>query len=243
VKRLILTAVALVAAIASVGRAADVASVPDLAGAIPPADAPCRIIQAVQPQFPARMFKNGVTNGVARVLVHVNAVGTPVDLLVTAYTHRPFADEALRAIGKWSFEPARASGELIDTILDLTFKFELTGVVLVQRFTHDKPPAAELISGYEYEACNLNNLDRMPTPLTVVHPTYPEAWATKGIAGRVTVDFYIDETGRTRFASAAPEAHPMLAGVAVAAVQQWRFDPPTSNGRPVLVRARQVFTF
>jgi TonB family protein len=210
---------------------------------IPPADAPCRIIQAVQPQFPSRMLKSGVTHGTARVLVHVNREGTPVDLLVTAYTHRSFADEALRAIGKWRFEPTRVGGEWLDTIVDLTFNYETTGVVLVQKFAPEPPPSSELVAGYEYQACSLHNLDRLPTPLSVVQPTYPQAWADQGIMGRVTVDFYIDETGKTRFASPAADAHPRLAGIAVAAVQQWRFVPPTSKGRRVLVHARQVFTF
>jgi outer membrane biosynthesis protein TonB len=34
-----------------------------------------------------------------------------------------------------------------------------------------------------------------------------------------------------------------LASLAVAAIQQWKFEPPTRKGVPVMVRAKQVFHF
>ena len=34
-----------------------------------------------------------------------------------------------------------------------------------------------------------------------------------------------------------------VANLAVDAVRQWTFEPPTRNGRPVLVHVRQVFRF
>jgi outer membrane biosynthesis protein TonB len=35
----------------------------------------------------------------------------------------------------------------------------------------------------------------------------------------------------------------VLTALAVAALRQWRFEPPTRNGSPVLVKASQVFNF
>jgi len=37
--------------------------------------------------------------------------------------------------------------------------------------------------------------------------------------------------------------HPYLAEQAVLAVRHWKFAPPTSKGRPVLVAAAQEFDF
>jgi hypothetical protein len=34
-----------------------------------------------------------------------------------------------------------------------------------------------------------------------------------------------------------------LIALAITALRQWRFEPPTRNGRPVLVAAIQVFNF
>ena len=60
------------------------------------------------------------------------------------------------------------------------------------------------------------------------------------------MDFLIDEEGRVRLPAvsrATNEANEELAAAAVTAVTQWRFEPPTAKGKPVLVRAQQDFAF
>lgn len=212
--------------------------------AVPPADRPCRIIQAEKPQFPVRMLKEGITHGMARVLVHVDSAGSIADLLVTAATRQPFATEAQRVIATWKFEPAFIGGEASDTVLDLTFNFDVAGVVLVEKFMPEEPQVLDDVPrSYEYHACALDDLDRMPTPFSIPAPVYPDEWRQQGLAGRVVVNFYIDETGKARFPTVNHGTDSPLATVAINAVRQWRFAPPTSKGRPVLVRARQVFSF
>ncbi|MBE2212999.1 MAG: TonB family protein [Opitutaceae bacterium] len=234
------TFVALTLALAAAMRAEDPARA---AAPARPADTPCRIIQAEKPQFPIRMLKEGVTHGTVRVLVHVDSTGAIIDLLVTAGTRQAFAEEAQRVIGTWTFEPTHIGGEALDTILDLTFNFDVNGMVAIEKFMPEGQPPVEMAEGYEYHACSLSHLDRMPTPLALARPLYPDEWREQGIKGRVTVQFYIDETGKARFPTVVEKDHDNLAAVAVAAVRQWRFAPPTSQGRPVLVRARQVFAF
>jgi len=194
--------------------------------------------------FPAALLKDGVARGSVNVMLHVNATGELVDTLVTAYTRRPFADEARRVIGKWKFIPARAKGAAVDAIMVLNFQFE-TGqqVLVVQKYAQDDTPTPERPAAFEYRWVGLDALDRVPVPLNVVEPAYPRQWMNEGIVGTVAVDFFIDEKGVARFPIAARDASEMLASIAVAAVQQWRFAPPKSKGKPVLVRARQVFTF
>jgi TonB family protein len=172
----------------------------------------------------------------------VNAEGELVDFLVVAYTRKAFAEEAERTIRQWKFEPEYSGDQPLDTILDITFNFEVTGVLLVQRYGADPLPSTPL-ENYEYQACSLKYLDRIPTPVAIVRPTYPSEWAEKGIVGQVVVDFYIDETGRTRFAAVPSGANELLAGITVPAVSQWRFSPPTRHGSPVLVHAQQIFDF
>lgn len=79
--------------------------------------------------------------------------------------------------------------------------------------------------------------------MKVVPPSYPQEWASRGLTGPVTVNFYIDETGRVRMASCPAGTNSQLAHPALEAVRGWEFNPPTSGGRPVLVYARQVFNF
>jgi TonB family protein len=67
--------------------------------------------------------------------------------------------------------------------------------------------------------------------------------ARKGVHGRVSVDFYIDETGVVRMPAVSPRDNIELTALSLEALRQWRFEPPTRNGKPVLVKASQVFSF
>jgi len=206
------------------------------------ADVPCKITEKTPPQFPARLIREGLTHGSVQMLLHVSSTGELTDRLVTAYTREPFADASLQAVDKWKFAPGKVKGEPVDTIITLTFQFDVKQVVLMQKFASDLS-GPDHFDGFEYHASNVLNLDRVPRPLSVVEPTYPQEWMKQGIVGSVAVDFFIDETGKTRFPTAAAGANELLASIAVAAVQQWRFMPPTAKNKPVLVRARQVFNF
>jgi TonB family protein len=210
--------------------------------AVPPPAKHFKIIQPNQAHYPVRMLNEGVTHGMARVVLYVNSQGQLVDCLPVAYTRKAFATEAVQTIQKWKFEPEYVNGEPIDTILTISLNFEVNGVLLVQRYGSD-PQFDDMLNGYEYQACSLKNLDRIPAPLNIVNPTYPLEWAAKGITGKVAVDFYIDETGKVRFVAPLAGAHELLTGIAVAAVNKWQFAPPTRNGKPVLVHARQIFDF
>ena len=86
----------------------------------------------------------------------------------------------------------------------------------------------------------MRDFDRIPVPLHTVTPAYPKELAAQG---DVTVEFYIDEQGAVRMPSVIGGPPRLLAELAVDSVRQWKFEPPTSKGRPVLVCVRQVFRF
>jgi TonB family protein len=215
----------------------------DTPPAADPDNVTCRIIEAVQPRFPMRMLHTGVTHGTVNMLLYVDGTGALRDTLVTLYSRKPFADEAESVVKRWKFIPGRDRGHPVDTIVNLTFNFEVNGVVVVHTFAADNVPGSLPFEEYEYQAADVRKLDRVPTPLNIVEPTYPREWMKQGIVGSVAVDFYIDETGRTRFPTVVPGGNEQLAGIALAAVEQWRFIPPKANGRPVLVKAQQLFQF
>jgi TonB family protein len=201
-----------------------------------------KIIQTARAAYPARMMYEGVSNGSARAVLHVSSEGKLVDWLFVSYTRKAFADEVERVIQKWTFEPEHVNGEAISTVVDITFSFEVNGVMLVQRHGSDLP-VNDVFREYEYQVCTLKNIDRIPPPVNIVSPTYPKEWAEQGIIGKVVVDFYIDETGKVRMPAATAGSQELLAGIAVAAVGKWQFSPPTRKGTPVLVHAQQTFEF
>lgn len=192
--------------------------------------------------YPSKMLGDAVYSGEARAVISVDENGRLTDCLITGFTQEAFAETALAAIKRWRYEPAKVNGRLRASRADLLFEFRDKGVI-VQTF-----PGALLRHAYRrnleehfvYKPCLLRDLDRIPTPVHVISPVAIPVDTTRS----VTVEFYIDEEGRVRMPAVdRAAADDPLAGAAVAAVEQWRFEPPLRKGRPVLVYAQQEFSF
>jgi TonB family protein len=214
-----------------------------------PAYVPVQMDQREEAIFPRALSSVGVKSGAASIAVAIDETGQLTDYLITAYSDPLFAQSALAAVKKWKFEPAQIHGSPRSAKADLTFKFEVEGVVVV---------SVSALSGTDiikykltpnsqaYAACSLAQLDRIPTPTKIVNPSYPTQLARSSRGGTVSVQFYIDEQGHVRMPSVSREtieANEELASIAVAAVAQWQFDAPMKKGHPVLVLAQQDFNF
>lgn len=203
---------------------------------------PIKITKEVSPQFPVRLMNQGVTFGEAVALISVDQTGKLLDCLVPRYTHREFAEAVKEAVNDWQFAPAGT--QPAGMVFDVTFRFEINGVLAIQRFGVDyvaRPVSSEL--QYVFKPVSPSELDR-PLKLTrVVTPQFPESFAKQGIRGDVLVEFYVDEQGRARIPIATQAPFDVLGSLARMAVEQWQFQPPTRDGKPVLVRVTQKFAF
>jgi TonB family protein len=150
------------------------------------------------------------------------------------------------ALKQWKFEPARINGDPVAASSEVAVVFEVQGMTVVSLNATD-----ELMARFYqvnnadafYRPCALKELDRIPTPLAAPAPAYPQEFARTGRVGRVTISFYIDESGAVRLPTVEVDDNPDLASLAVGALRQWKFEPPTRRGRPVLVKATQIFNF
>jgi len=212
----------------------------------PPEWKSLQIFQTVEPVFPFQLQQLSVTSGEARVVISVDSTGTLDEYLVVGYTMPEFADVAVRAIKQWKFEPARLRGEPVGATVELIFHFESQGTLVVSQTLVENMQARliQLMAGaYVYKPCSMRDLDKIPTPIYTVSPVYPKELADRGVKGRVVIGFYIDETGAVRMPAGSLDDNSQLIALAIAALKQWRFEPPTRGGKPVLVAAQQVFNF
>ena len=194
----------------------------------------------VAPQFPARLGWQGVTVGEVQITFELDDKGTLNDWLVTAYTHQAFADATVAALQSWIFEPARRDGKPVASVGQITMNFERNNASLASNpaKVEDRPGR-----NFVYQPCEPRRLDRIPRAIRVVEPFYPRQYYVDGATGSVTLEFYVDEAGRVRVPVVTDASQDYLAATAVAAVKEWRFEPPLSRGKPVLVRVSQDFTF
>jgi TonB family protein len=192
--------------------------------------------------YPSSMLYQAIYSGEARVVISVDEKGMLTDYLVTGYTEEEFAKAAVMAIKRWKYQPALVRGEPRLSRAEVIFEFRDRGVIvsslpgaMVQRVL-----SSAYGQRYAYAPCQLRELDQIPTPIHVVSPAI-EASKT---AHEVTVGFFIDEEGKVRMPAVnRSSADDYYAAAAVAAVEQWRFNPPLRKGRPVLVYAEQVFNY
>jgi TonB family protein len=205
-----------------------------------------KILQTVNPVYPSHLLEVGVMEGKARIVISTDEKGKLLDWLVVGYTQPAFAEAAVVAIKQWRFEPARLWDEAVGINTELEFDFKASGVVVTLASLSDVIEGrflSILKGGYVYKPCPLQSLDKIPEPVSVVTPKYPTALADKGVKGAVTVEFYIDENGLVRMPTVSPKDNSVLTALAIESLGQWKFTPPTSKGRAVLVKASEVFDF
>lgn len=206
-----------------------------------------RVLESNLPVFPQELLQLGVREGEVRVAFSVDATGKMEDCLVVAYTHKEFARVTMAAVKRWKFEPARFNGQPIAAASEVEVKFEVEGTVVVS-LTPNETVNARIYSllerGDSYRPRTLRELDRIPTPIAAPSPAFPARLAkSSGGVNNVTVSFYIDESGAVRMPSVGSDDDPDLAAAAIDALRNWKFEPPTCKGKPVLVRASQQFNF
>jgi RNA polymerase sigma factor (sigma-70 family) len=90
---------------------------------------------------------------------------------------------------------------------------------------------------------SIKELDRLPKALVRPAPAYPAELREANIGGSVVVSFVIDAAGKVQDAHAVDSTHPGFEEAALAAVQQWQFDPGTKGGRQVNTRVSQRLEF
>ncbi len=198
------------------------------------------------PAYPPSLQTAGITRGYAIAAVSIDTEGKVQDAMILAHTNTRLAEVTRKALGEWRFIPARLDGTPVPVQTELRVDYSLEGAVitsnLLNHFFFDHMEGAGDMA-VNTSLCPARRLDRPPQLVAGDSPRYAEGANKDGVRGRVQVHFYIDERGEVRFACAEPAGHPYLLAQAVQAVRRWKFDPPTSRGRPVMVAAVQEFDF
>jgi TonB family protein len=209
---------------------------------------PSRLVirQTDDSRFPASLLAEGITEGEVWIVVSVDPEGQLTDALVSRYTHRALANEAMRLLRRCKFDPVRVAGQAVDVCTEVKFTFEATGCVLS---LDPHSTLQQLIDfanapSYHEHLCKVSELDRVPAATRTVSPYLPSHQSGANVAnGKALLEFIIDEMGRARMPVLVSADDPHLGNLAAAALTQWEFTPPTREGRPAAVWVRQEFFF
>ena len=86
------------------------------------------------------------------------------------------------------------------------------------------------VFGVEWER---NDLDTFPALTSGKTPPYP--WGMKSVGGYATIQFQVDEEGRTQEIEVLDMSHPYFGGNAAYVIKYWRFNPAEKDGKPIPV--------
>lgn len=212
-----------------------------------PVDAqPFAIIETEPVEYPADLSRLGIIDGWAKIVVGIDETGRLIDALTIGHSHPRFAAAAAAALHRWQFRPAKVAGRPIASVsqVDFNFHFDSSGARIVTLTMLDYCERLKLRTNKaENRLCSLDQLDCAPIPTFLVNPASSESEIRRHAGKKVVVWFYIDETGRVRLPTVGYADDDAVARLALAAVEQWRFEPPTSQRRPVITRASQTIVF
>ncbi len=108
---------------------------------------------------------------------------------------------------------------------------------------HSSSSAAQ---AYAEAVASWPSQEKLDAPLKVISspmPAYPAAWRNANITGKVQIGFTIEASGVVSNPAIVGSPPPPLAAIALESILRWKFEPPQRDGKPVSVRASQVFTF
>ncbi len=145
--------------------------------------------------------------GVVRVAVVVSPKGKVEEVRVIEADHPDLVDLAVSSIHASRFTAGRENGRAIYS--QLATRVNVGG-------------------NDEYEVA--------PKVRSQAKPEYPYYLRRAGLSGRVKVEFIVNTEGRVEAAYAVETSHPAFRQAAIDAVERWRFEPGTVEGKPVNVR-------
>lgn len=204
-----------------------------------------KLTKYVEPTFPNVVRLDGLGEGHVALAISRTPDGVPTDVLVLKATDPLLAAAAIEAARQWRFEPATDSAELATCTVRIGFR--LSGVVV---YPFGKRHIAEALGAVEdlklrepIKVPRVQSLSQAPKALAQPMPAYPVALKSQAIQGEAKVRFYVDEQGHVRLPEVIEATTPEFADAAIAAVSQWRYEPPQDGGRRVVASDRWAFQF
>ena len=198
-----------------------------------------------EPVYPEVARLDGFSAGHVTLAVSHNARGEPLDILVLEATHPRMAEAAVHAVREWRFAPGDSPADLAPHTMKIGFKMH--GVVVFPfGKNHVGDPTADsraIKLAEPVKVPRVQSLAQQPKALVQPMPAYPAKLVTREVEGTAAVRFYVDEEGRVRLPELIDATTPEFAEAALAAVAQWRYEPPQKDGRRIVASDLWTFKF
>ncbi len=219
---------------------------PELRFDIPPK--PANTVFAV---YPFELLRDKV-DGSAEIKFLIAPDGSVAQSTVVNATRPEFGQAAIAMIDEWKFQPAMKDGKPTWALMNMKQKFSRTTMsnMLSSASTSWALPktdvpvtdsALDLLQELRKEKpdfCPLSELDARPELLSRPPLVFPSTLLGKVEKGGAVIEFLIDRDGNVQLPRIVSATDPAFGYAAVQGVSAWKFVPPTSHGKRVVVRAQ-----
>ena len=201
-----------------------------------------RVKERATAVYPYDLALRGV-EGTADLQFNVDPEGQAQDVIVAQATDPAFGFAAKAMLEAWRFEPVTERGDAVwvrNQSLRVTFESASADVALdasarqlLAELKKDKPAIASAAA-----------LDGVPWATKTEPPVYPrDLMKGRDIAGKATIDFLVDETGRAQLPRIVSSSQWEFGWAAATAILRFKFTPPTKGGVPAATRLRLPVVF
>jgi len=211
---------------------------------------PCREVPApermIRPKYPKEALRNGKA-GTVRIRVVVTSEGRTKGLVVVE-GEPDFSKSALVAIHEWRFHPVSKKGRSVETTYNVHVRFNSllreanSDVELESPKEEDEGTSAASPTDFKFDTpdgpvykVSPQNGVVGPKVTYQTDPEFSEQARKAAEQGNVTVSLVVGTDGKPRNIKVECSSVPDLNGKAIEAVNSWRFEPGTRDGKPVMV--------
>jgi TonB family protein len=202
-------------------------------------DTPPQIETIVSPRYPHALLRKG-TSGVAYVSMMIGTRGEVLATRISHASHPEFGFALQAAAQEFKYRPALKHGQPCPSLVSFEQKFEPTDAALVS--VADRA-ALRLERKHPERLLAASQLDKPLKPGVAKSPAFPFGVPKSVNEGEATIEMLIDDEGRVCLPRVVSASDPAFGYAAAHAVGEWRFDPPTSHGKPGAVRVVVPFKF
>ena len=204
-----------------------------------------KLTKYMEPDFPDMARLEGLGEGHVALAIGRTAAGEPTDVLVLQATDSRLAAAVVEAAREWRFKPSNDPADLVSRTVRIGFR--LNGVIVYPFGKKHIEEVLDAVSDIKMRepvrVPRVQSLAQAPKPLAQPMPAYPAVLQSQAIEGSAAVRFYVDEEGRVRLPEVIEATTPEFADAALAAVAQWRYEPPQHRGRNIVASDNWAFQF
>ncbi|WP_442890393.1 TonB family protein [Congregicoccus parvus] len=176
-------------------------------------DARLSVVKAYAPEDP-RDEADDFPEELVKVEILVGPDGVPLFPRVIEARDRKLVPFALQTVSAWRFASPLAGGEPVAVRVRVPIQFP----------------------SYMSRYLEIGQVDKTPNPIKRVGPKYPGSQRDRGVQARVMLTFVVDVEGMPQRIRVRETTGPEFSEAAIAALQQWRFEPGMKDGKPVGVQ-------